>query len=158
MKYEITPEDHKGRALNSARYTLTQRDDLQLFSICFIHPDDPDFQSDAVEFWASSRETAYDELMENVKTFESYGLSHCAETDRPLENQEIRAWLDHYSALDYLVFAEGETLSEMMTKALDFNDHCVYVFRKMSEMVEALRSAQNFDGGAVYSKSMHYYR
>lgn len=159
MKYEITQEDIKTRALDSARYTLTQRENLQLFSICFIDPDDPDFKSDSVEFWASSLDTAYSELMDNVTTFEKYidarVLSECP---RPLEHEQIRAWIDHYNTLDNLVFISGETLSEMMIKALDFNDHCSYVFRKTSELVEALRSAERFDGGSVYRESMHRYR
>lgn len=158
MKYEITPEDTKTRALDSARYTLTKREGLQLFSICFIDADDPDFQSDAVEFWASSWDTAYDELMDNVNTFESFGLSSFSQTDRPLEHDAIRAWLDHYNALDSLVFVDGETKEEMIKKALDFNDHCSYVLRKMCELVDALRSAEKFDGGSVYRESMHRYR
>lgn len=158
MKYEITPEDIKTRALDSARYTLTKREGLQLFSICFIHPDDPDFQSDPVEFWASSWETAYDELMNNVNTFESYGLSSFSQTDRPLEDDNVKAWINHYNALYNLVFIHGESKEEMIKKALDFNDHCSYVLRKMCELVDALRSAERFDGGSVYRESMHRYR
>ncbi|WAK43678.1 hypothetical protein [Cronobacter phage EspYZU12] len=158
MKYEITPEDMKGRGLDSARYTLTKRENLQLFSICFIHPDDPDFKSDPVEFWASSWDTAYSELMDNVTTFESFGLSNFSETDRPLECEQVRAWIKHYNTLDHLVFIFGETKEEMIKKALDFNDHCAYVLRKMCEMVDALRKAERFDGGSVYSQSMHHYR
>uniref|UniRef100_A0AAU8GG10 Uncharacterized protein n=1 Tax=Salmonella phage vB_SEnST11_KE23 TaxID=3161174 RepID=A0AAU8GG10_9CAUD len=159
MEYLIKEENHKGRRLNSARYTISQRDDLKLFSIVFIDPDDNDFQSDYVEFWASDIETAYSELMENVTTFENYIDSRVlSECNRPLEHDQIRAWLMHYDALDNLVLVAGETKEEQIRKVLDFNDHCAYVFRKMCELVGSLRGAERFDGGSVYRESMHLSR
>lgn len=64
------------RALDSANYTLTERSGLTLFRLDWRDPEQGDEWSDEfnpaaidTEFWATSAETAIDELKHNVTLF-----------------------------------------------------------------------------------------
>lgn len=147
MKYKIYKVDVSKRALNSALYTLTRRENLTLCKICFlpyadekdIHPDDQAWETYGIEFWAADVSTAYDELITTLQTFHNCGLTDFDSTDRPFESEKVLAWLDHYDALSGLVLIDGESKLDHIHAVLDFDRHVTYVLRKLCETISEIK-------------------
>ncbi|UYL84975.1 hypothetical protein pEaSNUABM55_00202 [Erwinia phage pEa_SNUABM_55] len=142
--------DVSGRGVVSERYTLTQREGLKLFQLAVWDENAPPFEEGApddqeldhlfdqqwIEFWAESEETAYNELCANLRAFHAAGL-HCHDSkEEPFQCSKCVAWFDHYGVLDCLIIPQGSTTLEIINIVSEFESHCVYVLRKMCELVD----------------------
>lgn len=138
------------RGVSSERYTLTQREGLKLFRLAVWDENAPPFEEGApdsqeldwlfdsqwIEFWAESEETAYNELCANLRAFHAAGLQGDDSKEEPFKCSKCVAWFDHYDALDYLIIPEGSSKLEIINIVSEFESHCVYVLRKMCELVD----------------------
>lgn len=149
MKYAIREVNTASRSVKSERYTLTQRGGLKLFQLAVWNENDTPFETDSpeseelnwlfesrmVEFWATCEETAYGELCDYLKAFNSAGLTQYDDKENPFECENCVAWFENYNAFDLLVIPEGYSKLEIIKTVVEFEGHCVYVLRKMVELV-----------------------
>lgn len=139
-----------GRGLNSANYTLTEREGLTLFRLDWRqadaeHEDDRAWSNEwgacviDIEFWAATQETALDELAHNVRTFLRADLNEFS-TDEDLSSPRVQVWVNSIRpellCLDW--YAGVSSVVEM-------NAHVGYVVRKFAELVDHLKGHQILD-------------
>lgn len=142
--------DVSKRGVSSERYTLRQREGLKLFQLAVWDEKSPPFEENApddqeldhifdqqwIEFWATSEETAFNELCANLRAFNAAGLHFHDSKENPFDCDKCCAWFDHYGTTEYLIIPEGSTKREMIAIVSEFESHCVYVLRKMCELVD----------------------
>lgn len=135
------------RALDSANYTLTERSGLTLFRLDWRDPEQGDEWSDEfnpaaidTEFWATSAETAIDELKHNVTLFILCGCDkYC--TDVGMLHEGVRRWVEQVRPeLLALDFYAG------VADIIQMEEHVAYVTRKMAELVDLLDESDLLDG------------
>lgn len=129
--------DDTGRGLNSANYTLTEREGLTLFRLDW-REQGGEWASDMgacvidIEFWASTVETALDELGHNVRQFLRSDLDQYS-TEVDFRTPGVQVWVNSIRpellCLDW--YAGVNSVAEM-------NEHVGYVARKMAELIGML--------------------
>lgn len=149
---EIREVNTSLRGVISESYTLTQREGLKLFELAVWDENNTPFELDApasdelnwlfesqrIEFWATSEEKAYDELCAHLKAFHNAGLTRYDDKEDPFQCDKCIAWFNHYNTFDFLVIPEGTSKVETINAVISFERHCVYVLRKMCELVDLI--------------------
>ncbi len=142
-----------GRGLNSANYTLTEREGLTLFRLDWRRGGEDEWSDERgacvidIEFWATTQETALDELAHNVRTFLRSDLNEFS-TDEDLSSPRVQVWVNSIRpellCLDW--YAGVSSVVEM-------NAHVGYVVRKFAELVDHLKGHQILDRVADFDPS-----
>lgn len=139
-----------GRGLDSANYTLTEREGLTLFRLDWRqadaeHEDDRAWSNERgacvidIEFWAATQETALDELAHNVRTFLRSDLNEFS-TDADLSSPGVQVWVNNIRPeLLCLDWYAG------VSSVVETNAHVGYVVRKLAELVGQLSDAGMLD-------------
>ena len=136
------------RALDSANYTLTEREGLTLFRLDWRRDDEDEWSDErgACVFWATTQETALDELAHNVRTFLRSDLNEFS-TDEDLSSPRVQVWVNSIRpellCLDW--YAGVSSVVEM-------NAHVGYVVRKFAELVDQLKGHQILDRVADFDQ------
>lgn len=127
-----------GRGLNSANYTLTEREGLTLFRLDWRQDGEDEWSSERgacvidIEFWATTQETALDELGHNVRQFLRSDLDQYS-TELDLTAPGVQLWVNSIRPeLLCLDWYAG------VTSVVETNAHVGYVVRKFAELVDQL--------------------